>query len=314
MRNPKVTILLATFNRAHLILETLESIKSQTYPHFECLITDDNSTDETEAVVNAFIETDSRFFYFKKPEKYPQGLSATRNFGLDLAEKRNAEFIQFFDDDDIMHPQKLELQIGPFIKEPELDLTICMYRKFWDLGQVQFNLKKAFDPSYSIKTDNLLRSFYLNKIHLNSLGPVWKFKILKKYRFDNTLFYAEEREFYLRIFLGESLNYQLIEQVLCWYRKHDQAITSNLYANPFIKAESEKLFQKKFLELVLKQKRPPFFILKSYTKIAVKRNNTLFLDLLNQYFSHFKNIFKPKHFALWMYIKLNKVLKPIKSV
>ena len=310
---PEVTILLATFNRAHLILKTLESIANQTYTNFECLITDDNSTDDTEVVVSAFRASDSRFFYFKKPKKYPQGLSATRNFGLDLAQDRNAEYIQFFDDDDIMHPQKLELQIEPFIKEPKLDITICMYRKFWDVGQIQFNLKKAFDPSYSIKTDNLLRSFYLNQIHLNSLGPIWKFKVLKKYRFDNTLFYAEEREFYLRIFLEESLKYKLIEQILCWYRKHDQAITSNLYSNPGIKGESEKLFQKKFLELVLKQKSPPFFILKSYTKIAVKRNNTLFLDLLTQYFCQVKNIFKPKHFALWMYIKLNNALKPIKS-
>ena len=310
---PKVTILLATFNRAHLILETLESIANQTYTHFGCLITDDNSTDETEVVVKAFKETDSRFFYLKKPKQYPQGLSATRNFGLDLAQDRNAEYIQFFDDDDIMHPQKLELQIQPFYENPDLDLTICMYRKFWDVGQIQLNLEKAFDPGYSIKTNNLLRSFYLNQIHLNSLGPVWKFEVLKGHRFDNTLFYAEEREFYLRIFLEESLNYQLIEQILCWYRQHDQAITSNLYANPDIKAESEKLFQRKFLELVLKQKRPPFFILKSYTKIAVKRNNVIFLDLLTQYFSQVKNIVNPKHFALWMYIKFNKALKPIKT-
>jgi len=309
----KVTILLSTYNRANLILETLESIKNQTYNNFECLITDDNSTDDTEIVVNYFIKTDSRFYYFKKPKKYPQGLSATRNFGLDLAQDRNAEFIQFFDDDDIMHPRKLELQIQPFYENPDLDLTICMYRKFWDIGQIQFNLKKAFDPSYSIKTNNLLRSFYLNQIHLNSLGPVWKFEVLKKYRFDNTLFYAEEREFYLRIFLEESLNYRLIEQILCWYRKHDQAITSNLYSDPSIKGESEKLFQKKFLELVLIQKRPPFFILKSYTKIAVKRNNALFLNILTQYFSQVKNIVKPKHFALWMYIKFNKALKPIKT-
>ncbi|WP_405325653.1 glycosyltransferase family 2 protein [Leeuwenhoekiella sp. LLG6367-2.1] len=306
--HPKITILLATFNRAHLILETLESIKNQTYTYFECLITDDNSTDETEVVINAFIESDSRFFYFKKTEAYPQGLSATRNFGLDLAQKRNAEFIQFFDDDDIMHPQKLELQIEPFIEEPKLDITICMYRKFWDVTQIQFNLKKAFDPSYSIKTDNLLRSFYLNQIHLNSLGPIWKFEVLKKYRFDTLLFYAEEREFYLRIFLKESLKYQLIEQILCWYRKHDQAITSNLYSDPNLKGESERLFQKKFLKLVLKQSSPPFFILKSYTKIAVRRNNTFFIDLLSQYFSQVKNIFKPKYFALWMYIKMSKVL------
>lgn len=304
----KVTILLSTYNRASLILETLKSIQNQTYDNFECLITDDNSVDDTEAVINKFIETDARFHFFKKTKKYPQGLSATRNFGLDLAEKRNAQFVQFFDDDDIMHPQKLELQMKPFIGNSKLDLTICMYRKFWNIDQVQFNLKKAFDPGYSIKTDNLFKSFYLNQIHLNSLGPIWKFEVLKGFRFDNSLFYAEEREFYLRIFLEESLNYELIEEILCWYRKHNKAITSNLYSNPNIKGESEKLFQKKFLKLVLNKERPPFFVLKSYTKIALKRDNTLFLKLLSQYFSQLKNIFKPRYFALLMLIKLNKIL------
>ena len=139
---PKVTILLATFNRAHLILETLESIKNQTYTNFECLITDDNSTDDTEVIVKAFRETDSRFYYFKKPKKYLQGLSATRNFGLDLAEERNAEYIQFFDDDDIMHPRKLELQIGPLIENSNLDFTICQYKKFRFVSEVNFDIKK----------------------------------------------------------------------------------------------------------------------------------------------------------------------------
>lgn len=129
--NPKITILLATYNRAHLIEETLRSIQDQTYAHFECLITDDRSTDNTPETVRTFCEDDKRFLYFKKPDNYLQGLSATRNFGLDLAEKRQAMYIQFFDDDDIMHPQKLELQITPFFKDNTLDLTICQYRKFW---------------------------------------------------------------------------------------------------------------------------------------------------------------------------------------
>jgi glycosyltransferase involved in cell wall biosynthesis len=41
----KVTIIMATFNRAHFILETISSIQNQTYSEFECLIIDDGGTD-----------------------------------------------------------------------------------------------------------------------------------------------------------------------------------------------------------------------------------------------------------------------------
>ena len=98
MDNYKVTILLATFNRAHLIEETLNSIKSQTYTNWECIIVDDHSTDATPKVVSRLIAEDSRFSYFLKTGAYKKGLSGTRNYGLDIAESREAKFIQFFDD------------------------------------------------------------------------------------------------------------------------------------------------------------------------------------------------------------------------
>ena len=128
--NPRITILLATYNRAHLIGETLDSIIAQTYSNWECIIVDDHSQDGTESVITHYLDADSRFLYYKKTSNYKAGLSGTRNYGLDLALERDAEFIQFFDDDDIMHPQKLELKIRPLINNPSLDLSICCYRKF----------------------------------------------------------------------------------------------------------------------------------------------------------------------------------------
>ena len=305
----KVTILLSTYNRASLILETLESIKNQTYINFECLITDDNSTDGTEVVVNNFIKTDSRFYYFKKPKKYPQGLSANRNFGLDLAQERNAEYIQFFDDDDIMHPQKLELQIQPFYENPDLDLTVCMYRKFHELETIEFDLNKADNNTCQIVSENILKSFYLNQFDLNSPGPLWKRQTLANHRFDESLFYAEEREFYLRIFLLESISYTPVKKVLFWYRKHPKAITSNLYSNPKIKAESEKRFQDGFLKLVLSQRNPPFYILKSYVQIAIKNRRSDYIKQIQNHLAKPRNFLFPNRLALLIYSKLFQLVK-----
>lgn len=51
-----VSIVLPTYNRAHTISASIESVLAQTYPYFELLVIDDASTDDTETVVNRFIE------------------------------------------------------------------------------------------------------------------------------------------------------------------------------------------------------------------------------------------------------------------
>lgn len=255
MEETKVTILLATYNRAHLIGETLYSIQNQTYKNWECIIVDDYSIDNTKEVIEEFIKQDNRFIYFLKTKQYSKGLSGSRNQGLDIAQSRKVQFVQFFDDDDIMHPKKLELQMDAFMKNNKLDMSLCLYRKFHSLETIDFNLKTSNDNSCNIKSKNLFEDFLFNKINLNSLGPIWKLSSIKNYRFDESLCYAEEKDFYLRVFLKEKIIYEPINYVLFWYRKHSKAITSNLYDNQEIKAESEFLVKRKILLLILKERR-----------------------------------------------------------
>ena len=122
MFNPLVTIILTTYNRAHLIGETLDSIIHQTYKNWNCIIIDDNSIDNTYQVVSKYLNKDKRIKYHLKEGEYVKGLSASRNMGMDLV--KHTDYIQFFDDDDIMHPQKFEFQILEFKRDKNLDLTI----------------------------------------------------------------------------------------------------------------------------------------------------------------------------------------------
>ena len=306
MKSSKITILLATFNRAHLIKETLDSIIAQTYKNWECIVVDDYSSDDTESLMKHYAKRDSRFTYVKKKETYKKGLSGTRNCGLDLAFRSDAQFIQLFDDDDIMHPQKLELQIQEFAKDPELDLCVCCYRKF-DLPQmIEFDLEKANDFSCRIETKNLLRSFFVNEINLNSLGPLWKASVLRDYRFNEELHYSEEREFYLRIFLNEKLKYKPINKILFWYRKHEFAITSNLYKEPAIKLRSDRLFYEVYLEEVLKQKLAPPFILRFYLITALKQNNNLIYQRIRSYLLDDFRWFRHRYLSVWLILIFKK--------
>lgn len=222
MDNYRVTILLATFNRAHLIEETLNSIKSQTYKNWDCIIVDDHSTDDTPKVVSSLIAEDSRFSYFLKTEAYKKGLSGTRNYGLDLARTRNAKYIQFFDDDDIMHPEKLELQITPFIENPALNFTVCKFEKLIedDNGDL-----RRLKPEFNLHHQHLGDAILTGRFRMNNLGPIWKMTIIDQFRFDEELAYAEEWELFTRLGYLYPNNYKVVDEFLFTYRKHNKSLT-----------------------------------------------------------------------------------------
>ena len=77
---PLVSIIIPTYNRAHLIGETLDSVLAQTYQNWECIIVDDGSSDNTDEVIGAYVEKDSRFKYYHRSDKdLPKEPSASRN-------------------------------------------------------------------------------------------------------------------------------------------------------------------------------------------------------------------------------------------
>ena len=96
---PLVSIIIPTFNRAQFIGEALDSVLSQTYAHWECIIVDDGSTDNTSEVLSAYCLKDKRFQYFKRPSHWPKGANGSRNYGIS---KSKGVYFAFCDDDDFL--------------------------------------------------------------------------------------------------------------------------------------------------------------------------------------------------------------------
>ena len=109
---PIVSVVIPTFNRAHLIMRALQSVLTQTFTAWETIVVDDGSTDDTETVVLSL--GDSRIRYCRQPEN--RGPAAARNRGMREAK---GEFIAFLDSDDEWFPDKLELQVARFRELPE---------------------------------------------------------------------------------------------------------------------------------------------------------------------------------------------------
>lgn len=121
MKKDLVSIIMPSWNTAKYIAESITSVLNQTYDNWELLIVDDNSTDDTEAIVRQF--KDKRIKYFKN--KKNSGAAFSRNFALREAK---GKWIAFLDSDDLWTPDKLEKQIA-FMKENSYDCSYHEYEK-----------------------------------------------------------------------------------------------------------------------------------------------------------------------------------------
>src|SRR6185436_1211829 len=131
-----VSVVIPTYNRAHLVAQTLESVFAQTWPRLQVIVIDDGSKDDTEGAVAPFRD---RIRYVKQENA---GLAEARNHGMRLA---SGDFIAWLDSDDLWVPEKIALQMAALQLHPDNVLSATDFSAFDDQG--------FFDPSH-------LRSYY----------------------------------------------------------------------------------------------------------------------------------------------------------
>ena len=226
---------MATYNRAHFIVETLKSIQAQTYTNWECLIIDDGSTDNTLEVLEPILTADDRIKYFTRSPSYGKGLSGSRNYGLDLAK---GDYIIFFDDDDVVHPLCLEICLSVF--NTVHDVSFCNYRKQAFFEKFDYNLiDKNEEFHFEITKDDLLENAITQKKPFASCTVLWKKECFEKNVFNEDLMYAEEWECYQRI-LSNKCKGVIIDKVLYYNRKHDKSNTGEFWKGDKVRVDSRK--------------------------------------------------------------------------
>jgi glycosyltransferase involved in cell wall biosynthesis len=222
---------MATYNRADFIIETLESIKKQVFTDWECLIIDDGGTDNTVEVITPVLKLDSRFQYLKRPTKYMKGLPGCRNYGLDLAK---GDYIIFFDDDDIVHPQNLELSILELSRNA---VSFCRYIRavFYDTFDYKFDYSKDYNSFFIDKRD--VFSLLNQDLPFNSCAVLWKKECFDENRYTEHLLHAEEWELYSRI-LSTGITGISIDKILFFARKHSNSMTGQYFRLDPIRTQS----------------------------------------------------------------------------
>lgn len=250
---------MATYNRDAFILETLNSIKNQTYINYECLIIDDGGTDNTFKVIEPILK-DKKFKFFNRPKSYKKGLCGSRNFGLDIAK---GDFIIFFDDDDIVHPKLLETLLSIFKDNNMVDFIHFKKKSF----ENNFNysiLEKRLNISYKYLKDTLFEEVILGKLPLASCTVLWRKKVFEKKRFNEDLHYAEEWELYSRFFIEKNIKGIVFNDILYFNRKHINSNTGEFWSNNPKRINSMKLATQKILEFVILKNKLTYTLFKYF--------------------------------------------------
>ena len=222
VHNPFFSVIIPTYNRAHLVGETIESFLKQTFKNFELIIVDDGSTDNTKEVIHKYL-SDPRVKYIYQENKER---GAARNRG---AKEAKGLYLNFFDSDDIALTDHLQ-------KAYELIMKYGIDKVKWMHGNYSsFINGKILEPIHK-KTisGNITKQLLKGNIILLCT------MIIKKEFFDGILFYegkevsvSEDWVFAIKASLNAPIFFQPEVTVLIRHHSGRTMVQPNLVKNLF---------------------------------------------------------------------------------
>jgi len=226
MKEPLVSVVIPTYNRASTILRSIESVRKQSYKNIEIIVIDDASKDNTESVIQKYLPL-SNFVYIKLTNNV--GGAEARNIGID---KSNGEYIAFQDSDDEWMHDKLEKQMTYFTKN-DVDIVFSKIKRISSMGETVF---PKLDTITSLNTAMLLQVNYIG----TPSAVIKKNKLEKVSGFDKTLPRLQDWDLFIR--LSKISSFYMIPEVLCNAYLQDNSITNN----PKALVETLSIFVKKY--------------------------------------------------------------------
>lgn len=132
---PLVSVLMTAYNISDRIETALNGLLNQSWRNIEIIVVDDASTDDTGTVVQALASQDARIRYFRLPCNGGTYVAKTAGF-----QHSRGEFVTCHDSDDWSHPQRIERQVQPLIRDPALIATTSQWVRMEDSGRYYVRL------------------------------------------------------------------------------------------------------------------------------------------------------------------------------
>lgn len=177
MREPLVTVVVAVHNGERFLRESLDSLYAQEYDSVDVVFIDDGSTDGSAEIAKSY--EGLRYIHQENA-----GLAAARNTGLAHA---RGEFLAYLDDDDILLPQKLRIQVEHLVEHPEIG---CV------LGRQEIMLEPGIEAPDWLTRDTIYGD--LDGIPL--VSAMIRTEALRRVGgFDASYRFAEDRDLFVRL-------------------------------------------------------------------------------------------------------------------
>lgn len=204
-----ISVVIPTYNRAHLIKESLQSVLDQTLQPLEIIVVDDFSTDNTEEVVKSL---NSPLIKFIKNQR-KKGANGARNTGILMAK---GEYIAFHDSDDIWLNHKLEEQNEIFMIHPDIDICFCSFQ--------QDSSKKMIMPPSKIDRRDINKKL-LKGNFISTQTIVLRKNKLGGHLFDENIKRFQDWDFMLSL---DSLNIFHLDKILVIQKVQNNSISKNI--------------------------------------------------------------------------------------
>ena len=272
--NKLISVLLPVYNSQKWLSETINSILNQTYTHWELILVDDGSTDDSLEIARTFEERDVRIkVYFQEN----LGACAARNKAFEYSK---GLFIQYLDSDDLLEPNKLETQVMAL---KNLDRKGIVFGRWSRIDEKGNSLNSSDLNSINKGYENpveVLVNCWLN----NEMVPVHSWLtprqlIDKAGAWDNNLSHNQDGEFFSRVIANASkVIHCPVAKV--YYR-------SNISGSISSKANSRKSATSQLISYQLYVKNLKDFISIKYVRIALANN---FLLFVYQFYNEFPDL------------------------
>jgi len=213
----QVSAIITTHNRADLLKRAIESVFNQTYELIECIVVDDNSTDNTREICGQF---PIRYIYIPKEDSH--GGNYARNIGIKAS---TGDYCAFLDDDDYWLPTKLEKQMA-LMEQHDCEFVHCLRRK------------EIITPEGIVYQDTLMNPNLWGDMHKKILQNICtttsnilvsRKALIEVGLFDENLGFWQEYELTIR--LAQRKPFYLVDEPLTVYRvdTHDTKRLTNKY-------------------------------------------------------------------------------------
>jgi glycosyltransferase involved in cell wall biosynthesis len=223
-----VTGIIIFFNGEKYLEEAIESVISQTYNHWELLLVDDGSTDQSTEIAQQYAQQyPQKIRYLEHENHQNRGMSATRNLGISQAK---GEYIAFLDADDIWLPQKLETQVALLDSKPEVGIVFGATKYWYSWTDNPQDRQRDCLREIGVESNTLFKPpILLTGLLKNEVNaPATCSVLIRREVFDKTGGFEEsfrglfeDRVFFAKVYL--KIPVFVTDDCSDWYRQHSES-------------------------------------------------------------------------------------------